>query len=242
MNNQMTYEMRVVVFIDILGFKEEIKSTVKDGVPDETRIRNIEHTLFKIGSRFTPRAEWERALGGHDAPSSSAATQFSDSIVASIGMDDPAEAFEYIIQSLYFISRILINDAGLTCSGGVSLGYARHNSFALFGPAVIEAYQLESEVAKYPRIVLHPDVFSKLEAVKERILDLSGLKIEDIISLDHDGVHYINYFKNLPILKDETDWNNYQAKLQKVVSDGLQKTDPGVIAKYMWMRSKMPGN
>jgi hypothetical protein len=237
----MTYEMRVVVFIDILGFKSEIESTVKDGVPVESQIKILQDTLFKIGHCLDPEDEGIRAMFGYESIRSSMMTQFSDSIVASIRTDDPAEIFKYLIVAPYFISRILINDAGLTCRGGVSLGYARHNSFALFGPGLIQAYRLESEVAKYPRIVIHPDVFSMLETARERILDLEGLKLEDVISLDHDGVHYINYFKNLP-KQDEDDWINYQARLQKVVNEGLQKNDPGVISKYMWMRSKIASN
>jgi hypothetical protein len=234
----MTYEQRVIAFIDILGFKKEIESTVIDGVPVESRIRILERTLSKIASRFDPKAEWERTLGGYESKQSSVMTQFSDSIVASIRLDDPAEVLTYIIQSLYFIQRILIYDAGLTCRGGVCLGYALHNPLALFGPAVVQAYHLESEVAKYPRIVIHPDVFSILEKDRDRLLNLEGLELEDIIALDHDGVHYINYFKNLP-KQDAADWNNYQVKLQNVVNDGLLRTDPRVITKYMWMRSKM---
>lgn len=43
---------------------------------------------------------------------------------------------------------------GIFIRGGVSIGLAHHDEFNAFGPAMVDAYELELKMAKYPRIIL----------------------------------------------------------------------------------------
>ncbi len=235
----MTFENRVVAFIDILGFEHAIDATIgDDGVQNEGRIDAIEDALIEVSKLLEPSQKLFRRIKGYRGEPSLVVTQFSDSIVASIRADDPAEVFASI-QSIYWIPVQLMRLAGLSCRGGIGFGLARHTESVLFGPAVIQAYQLESKAANYPRIVIHPSVHSLLEDARERILLMEGLRLEDVLAVDEDGLHYINYFKLLPNVFEGGEWGEYQVALQEVVREGLESRDPGIMAKYMWMQSKM---
>lgn len=71
----------------------------------------------------------------------------------------------------------------------------------LYGPAIAKAYELESEVAQYPRIVVGPRVVDYLVAnIKNSASDIYSQHNRnlaktclDILALDFDGYHIIHY-------------------------------------------------
>jgi hypothetical protein len=79
-------------------------------------------------------------------------TAFSDCYVLSEVF--PAWHVVAAVQALG--SRLLAE--GILTRGGVVQGGAYHNGRVLFGPGIVEAYNLEREVAKYPRIVVSEEV------------------------------------------------------------------------------------
>lgn len=57
--------------------------------------------------------------------------------------------------------------AGHVCRGGIEIGIASEfYEGEIYGPALLEAYRLESEVAQYPRIVIGDEVINYLESMK----------------------------------------------------------------------------
>ncbi len=238
----MTYEKRIVAFVDILGFKNAIKSTIKDGVPDLKRIKEIDLALFEMARLMEIEPiEISSILFGKETPPSAIATQFSDSLVASLHSDDPAEVFRWLLKSLYWVPIQLMSMAGLTCRGGVTFGYALHNESRLFGPAINSAYHLSEDKDKaiYPRIVIDPKVISMLDGGRGRIREKEGLEIEDLLTRDKDGWYYIDYFKRIPNEGGAAEWDEYTQRLNNVVSKHLQCTDSRLLKKYQWMRAKM---
>src|SRR5260221_894624 len=101
----MRYEDRIVCFLDVLGFADHIRSTLrKDGTDDEKRIATLADAFESI--------RW--ALDA-DKPSSEGkvVTQFSDSIVISF----PAKAQSGVFLSLQSLLWVHINliERGLLC-------------------------------------------------------------------------------------------------------------------------------
>jgi hypothetical protein len=86
--------------------------------------------------------------------------------------------------------------------GAVDIDWATElNEGELYGPAVAKAYELESEVAQYPRIVVGPrvveylishmnnpatDIYSRFNRALAKIC-------YDMLALDSDGYHFIHY-------------------------------------------------
>jgi len=66
--------------------------------------------------------------------------------------------------ALLFISvaqlAMALLDLGVLVRGGVALGPLYHDGSVVFGPAIIEAYHLESRCAKFPRILVSESVFA----------------------------------------------------------------------------------
>jgi hypothetical protein len=81
---------------------------------------------------------------------------------------------------------VLQNDLraeGFFVRGGLTLGALHVSDHALFGPALVEAYDLESRAAAYPRIVL-----SRAAAETQR-----GTAGGSVLLRDDDGQTFIDY-------------------------------------------------
>lgn len=99
---------------------------------------------------------------------------------------------------------------GLVIRGGAAYGdvYYDKNKNMFFGDAVNRAYQYESKIAKYPRIVLDEyvaeEVIKYTKGVDKRSKKRGkneSLTFEDhvgcIVSLDSDKKYYLNYFNSI---------------------------------------------
>jgi len=147
--------LRIVAFIDILGFTEKLNLTVnRDGDDDERMIDEL------IAAYRSIRDIWNmdrpNELAGSSTTETKRVTVFSDSIVVSFNVDEPSEVFYTLLELKWLVMRML--SQGFLCRGAVSIGKFMHTDEYLFGPALVEAYLLESKAAQYPRITLDRDV------------------------------------------------------------------------------------
>lgn len=171
------YENRVVVFIDLLGFRELVslsalhpetaehihnfladiqQQKVMDGLYGSIPTLGMDGTIelkpvrdANIASRSLKK-HWPIEI-----------TQFSDSLVLSCKAEDGMTAgllFEYIANLMLAAFQL-----GFLLRGGSTVGLLSHQEGGpLFGPAFIEAYALESKHAQWPRIVVDKAVFDLL--------------------------------------------------------------------------------
>ena len=166
------YEDRIVLFLDILGFSELVEEI-------DSNPTTIDQ-LIEIFSRMT------LAFGGvSDADRKRTGLQFSnfsDCILVSALLTK--DNLLHIIRSAQIFAAALLGTGYLT-RGAISVGKLYHRRNALFGRALVEAYKLESRVAKYPRILLSPGVMLFTE---------NRLK-QDVAPTDVDGLRYVNIFQ-----------------------------------------------
>ena len=139
------YASRYVAFVDILGFQEIInKSRNSAKLVDE-----LATVLKAMGERNTAL---EQALGEDFR-----AQNFSDSIIMSEAVS--AQGLSHLLYQVQELALRLLQQ-GLLIRGGISKGDLFHAGAAIFGPAFIEAYRLESNVANFPRVILGAEVYS----------------------------------------------------------------------------------
>jgi hypothetical protein len=112
-------------------------------------------------------------------------SQFSDSIILSRRSTDFLAFFvaDVCLFQIYAIYQ------GFLVRGGIAVGELHHGDHAVFGPALVSAYRLESERALYPRIVLDENVLPFFE------LSHNPGMSDFIIKDPEDGVYYLNFLK-----------------------------------------------
>lgn len=163
------YEQRITIFIDILGFRNIVKKTEFDEdytnkifeVLDSIKTELLSNEIFgEINIDSSNKEMFEEVKTLRDimskslmSKSSIIITQFSDSIVFSIGLENDMNAmslFEYIGRIIYRLWR----DFKILIRGGVSVDKLIHREDGvLFGPAMVNAYDYETNLANFPRIV-----------------------------------------------------------------------------------------
>jgi hypothetical protein len=146
---ELSYERRIVAYFDVLGWRSEIEQAAND----PRRIARI---------AMVPQL-FRRTISGMAGQVSGAhLTSFSDSVIVSI----PYEA-DRLQLSLEGLAKIQLGTAfaGFWLRGGITIGPLVHNEVFVFGPALNRAHELESKIAKYPRILIDRDIeeFSKIE-------------------------------------------------------------------------------
>jgi hypothetical protein len=110
------------------------------------------------------------------------------------------------------------------------------------GPAMNEAYRLESQIAKYPRVVIDAAVLKV--ARKARNEDHSAKEEEDYVrsflTKDKDGQFYFDYVSWNSVVHitggSNELYGQYLRKLGTLVRDGLRHDEARVQEKYLWLR------
>lgn len=227
------YENRIVAFIDVLGFSSMVAATSKN----QKRLQNLTSAL---NSFYNLIWEWE----ADGVKSSFAFTQFSDSIVVS-AIADTVDSFDMLLQVMRGIVK-LVSDYGIIVRGGIAQGQLIHDENMLIGPAMVEAYDLESKKALYPRIIID----EKLKNYFFESLDdfLSDIKIpsrpdwDNIFAQDKDGLWFLNYINpSLTYLQGTSSHSikDYQEVLHDIVDKGKNSNNKQVVEKYKWLEEKL---
>lgn len=175
------YEDRAVLFMDILGFKNLVKTQEAD---------RVLHALQRIQAFvkiFSPNGEDPRM------------TTFSDCIVISAPL-----AHGDGVKRLGVIACMLWLDllgVGVLARGAITCGPLYHAENIVFGQAMIDAYMLESKKAIFPRIIVTPELQETLLNRHGHTIANSAFDIfpqfDEIIRQDYDGLFHLDMFHPL---------------------------------------------
>lgn len=151
--------MRTVAFIDILGFSDLVSRSVHDTEflwKLDQALRIVDHQ----GRAWAAHAFANPASSQEDNSARLAALDFrsqtfSDCMVLS-------QRGTFVVPLFISIAQLVMAllDLGVLVRGGVCFGPLYHDGSVVFGPALVEAYHLESACAKSPRILVSEAVFN----------------------------------------------------------------------------------
>ncbi|HET54078.1 MAG TPA: hypothetical protein ENN33_02555 [Ignavibacteria bacterium] len=235
----MKYEDRIVAFIDILGFKSHLdKTTFKKNnqlIDNEQKIAELNEALLlarKVLDIDRPESE--------KITKEKIVTQFSDSIVISFPLNIQSEVFFTLLQIQWLLMNFLQFD--IICRGAISFGKLVHNDKIIFGPALVDAYEAETKAAIYPRIILHESIIEigSIFHADHHQPEHEKEEIEKIVSLDSDGMYYIDYFSKCQSEYDEPEYGfiEHINHLKRIIRKGLNGSQYDLLVKYGWLKNK----
>lgn len=192
-----------VAFVDILGFGEMVVADCESATPGELYLPKLKSAIHE-------------ALA-HAQSVDAKISQFSDSIVVSSPFKADPEAFSEFLSLVRGFQSLLYKN-GMLCRGGVSHGRHFHDETLLFSQALIEAYKLESQIARDPRIIISPETIS--------LLFPSDIDLEGVLRYS-DGQFFIDYLQNLDLETIQSIMHTHRPM--------LNSSNSNVRAKIAWL-------
>jgi hypothetical protein len=208
------YEERLLALVDILGWKDWVRRSV-----DDADVRGaVAQGIRLIVESQELQARRSGRDGVLDEPIDPQFSYFSDTFVLSARAVPAAEI--YLGFSLSQLCTYLLLE-GFYTRGAIVLGKAIHTGQVLYGPAVVEAHQLEVEVAKYPRIILTEAADAKFSPRFANERDADGLKFLDTIGTTLDVTSAADRYR----------------AMRRIVMANLErdKANLNLVAKHNWL-------
>lgn len=237
-------EYSYVAFLDILGFKNMIFDDINKVFLALNRIKEFSSSYCSVTN----------SMADMSVDVLPKATMFSDSVVISMPESDC-----YLEQFVEIISRLqyeLLKE-GILLRGGIELGYIYHDNFFVFGEALVKAYLLECETAKFPRVMISDDAIKISQDFKNdeftNTLDFCmeydddcdeaypdvmydfAIRIEDVAQKDNEGKYFVDYLFN-GIYKDmESGGKEHVLKIRNFIENGTSIDSDKIRSKYIWL-------
>lgn len=237
MSEPNEYKDCYVAFLDILGFKEFCKDEQSDCAIIKALFDDTELIVSKYNETFA------KLVISQDTIDNSQLMIMSDSIVISAPNTD--EGLLSILYQGAFIQNMLLK-CGLLVRGGIARGKFFQYKKIMFGPAMIQAYEIEN-TASFPRVVLSDDIIDRLiekgffqKGNIQKYLsfehDSIQIQIEILVMQDNDKKYFLNYLSPLEIIKINKDIE-LKNNIENTISKGLKEHDQKIKKKYEWLNT-----
>ncbi|CUH45455.1 hypothetical protein [Ruegeria atlantica] len=223
-----------LAFLDVLGFKEILRED------DRSQIEQLHH-LLRQGSNILQGAENDDlATEGFQLPDYHALTAFTDNIVLGFPIHDDGEmesgmAFDRIGE--FQLHMVL---GGFFVRGGLAFGDAYVDDLAVYGPALLQAYEAESQLARDPRIVISQSGKEVIAHHLEYYGRMPHAPQNTDLKRDRDGQWFIDYLESTIIdphpEEQLIDFEKVMAH-RDIVTAKLSEysANPRVWSKYEWV-------
>jgi hypothetical protein len=183
------FEMRMIAYVDVLGWTELIRSP-RDSEDVMRKIfagtSNLEAAIWSEGQRRAEFVETEIPFG-----KSIAVSYFSDTVVYSC-LPDRDEASWVAVQVQRLCSNLLTR--GHYTRGAITVGELLHDqgNGTIVGQALIDAYEIDQSVAKYPRVIVADGAKDLLVGPRTNLdVDHGPSQCET----DNDGLTFLDIFQ-----------------------------------------------
>ena len=244
-----------VVYIDLLGSKAAVSQWEKERIE---RFVDLLHGIATLRSDFVPSEETvPHASSGvtrvmQPVP---AVSTFSDHLVISY----PTEALRTWAGERY-LGAVCLHPAqrliallaaetmklGLLIRGGATVGPLYHTGGVVVGQAMIEAYELESRVAIYPRIPVSRKLYAQLKSAGVRPAGASRF----VFLEDADGITHLNYFDLMLHAGGGQPGDMFAERLRSWLADARRTICVNIekfeveerwneLAKWTWIRNRV---
>ena len=170
----------IVSFVDILGFRSML---------DTRAVHDILRVLRLL--------QWTAEADPNDTETSAHVRVFSDRVIRVARLDEPGALFSEV--NTLRLAQMEMAAQGIFLRGGITLGEVYWDETAVFGPGIVDAYQIEHNFAVVPRIVIGQPVLQAIHkglTHKDNDLNQELAYLRTLISRSEDGIWFIDYLRN----------------------------------------------
>lgn len=225
------YDLRYVAFLDLMGFKNMVSQSTKDTVILNTINQALDYTGHIQHDNYNgiiPMVELGKQV-----------TAFSDSVVISYDASMPGAGFHVLMDLVYICNDLL--GLGIPVRGAVTVGQLIHTERKCFGPAMVEAYLMESKKAKFPRVIVDSKVieYDLKNPGKANTVKYEAKYLDKIIQKDiNDGKYFLDYLKQWNEFDETEIYDNYILRTKEFIIEKLStyKDDETIFEKYLWLK------
>lgn len=229
--NVVNYDLRYVAFLDLMGFK----SMVEQSIDNQIILNNINVALSYIGNMQHDNYNGIMAM----VDLGKQVTAFSDSIIVSYDASMPGGGFHVLMDLVYICNDLL--GVGIPVRGGVTVGQLIHDEQKCFGPAMIEAYLMESQKALFPRIIINQSVleYDLTKSGEANTIEYEEEYLRRIIKVDPlDKLLFLDYMKQWNEFDEPEVYNEYIIKTREFIIKNLNMyaDNERLYPKYEWLK------
>ena len=246
----INYETKIVAFVDILGFKQ----IIRESESNYSKLNVIYEALNFLknakqannwGLKYIEIEEdaQKKGVENFDIAGITHCSCFSDTIVVSVTANEGRinEIVSTLIANLAYIGAKFISE-GILLRGAITIGNLVHNEDeVVMGQALIEAYELENGVAKYPRIIISNKLLSKLNY--PLLAKNMRYPYHQYLTRYNDGCVGFHQIKYYEVLQSWIGMSKEQLKLdlgiiRQNIINGLDADfeHPDIFLKYQWLK------
>lgn len=234
-------DTHLICYVDFLGVKRLVRDVPTDA-EEVARINSFQQLLHDVADLRGAFQVIEQPIeAGRQFIVKPEISTFSDHIVISFNMEalksmGGNEFFSGLISIEKLISSLAAEalNLGLLIRGGIAVGPVHHEGGVVLGPAMVEAYELESSLAIYPRVVMSPALYSELRA-----------NFDLMLVTDFDGVIHLNYFRRFLSYSNRENqlivsWNpQARDQLNGYIENLRHSRQSKEVAKWVWLRNSI---
>lgn len=204
MSNDPTYVHAAV--IDVLGYRQRLREDRESGtLTFKDELQRALQTLNNVNE----------AVYSYQA--------ISDTVILTCSNRDELVDFLQVLKEI----ELAFLEEGLFIRGGVTYSQHFKSSNVTYSHAVARAYEIESKIALYPRIVIDHNTIQMFEGSEE----FSGLVESELICV-LNGVYFLNVL-------DKNNWNDvyrWARGLYEHDKDSLQRNEIEFL-KHSWFEN-----
>lgn len=218
-SDPIEYQTRAVAFIDVLGWK----NLVTDSLHDAKLRHRMHNAIGALGALARQYAgEEDSRTKSYDR-----ALQFSDNIAISIPYTRPSDLARLARQIAEYQSVMALS--GFLMRGGITVGPLYHEGSIVLGPALNDAVEFESSIARTPRVIV-------AKHLTDALLE-EGRKLPShwpFIRTDDDDFVFLDYLTTIATSPAGT------KTLEAFIAEGIEKNASVArhLENYRWLERK----
>lgn len=228
---KVTVRPSFCLFIDALGFKNEI--LINDSIAGKKANKHLRNFYSAFKGALTHLDDEDGKVWGTKI--------FTDNIVLGSPIDKWVGGTEegvfgsIIIGVMWF--QLMMIYKGFFFRGGWSIGNLFMDDKVVYGKALIDAYEIESKIAKYPRILLSQEMKELVNHHMSFYFDQDYCPQLKHILMDEEGNYFINYlFSPLEYAGSFSDIEDILKKHKEHIEQNLKiHKEPEILKKYRWV-------